>query len=177
MDTRMKFADDEIALLTAIGPSGVLACTMLGEARGDAADGSSVEERLAVGCVIRNRLYAKPERFATASDVCLAYMQFSCWLPSDPNRAALIGYAREIHVQAMQPITRETLALAELILLGDIIDRTGGATHFYAPRSMRPAGSMPEWTWADPKPGDTNKYRLMPSARIGSSLFYANIRW
>ena len=55
-----------------------LALTLDAEGRGDGRDGSSVEERIAIGCVIRNRL-ALGHWGLTYRAVCHAPRQFSCW--------------------------------------------------------------------------------------------------
>ena len=51
----------------------VLASTLWAEARSEAVVG-----RIAVGCVIRNRMSRRKQ---TAKQVCLAKIQFSCWWP------------------------------------------------------------------------------------------------
>ncbi len=128
-----------------------LALTMWAEARGDAKDGSSVEERLAVGCVIRNRL-AEPARWrakvATYKAICLAPSQFSCWLPSDDrNHASLMALAERVvsGEPSNDPLFDETQALADAIISGAIIDRTGRADSYYAPAAMIPPGRVPVW--------------------------------
>jgi hypothetical protein len=125
-----------------------LALTMWGEARGDAADGSSVEERIAVGCVVRNRL-ADPEKFGahTIKDVCLAGMQFSCWNPGGRNADQVMAQARAVvllHTWA-DPLLTECFFLADGVISGRLLDRTGGATFYYAPAAMKPEGRVPGW--------------------------------
>lgn len=58
---------------------GIAARTVWGESRGESDLG-----KLAVACVIRNRI--KSGRWGkTPAAVCLAPYQFSCWMPRDPN--------------------------------------------------------------------------------------------
>ena len=40
---------------------------------------------------------------------------------------------------------RETLYLADGLLTGTILDRTGGATLYWAPAAMVPPGRIPAW--------------------------------
>ena len=155
--------DEARVLLTA---QDVVALTMFGEARGDGRDGSSVEERIAVGCVIRNRLRT-PARFGTSYQlVCLKRWQFSCWLEADPNSETLWNHARAIAsgINILDSILKETHFLALGIVGDEILDRTGGATHYYAPRSMVPVNSMPDWAVGK-----------APIARIGTQLFFKGV--
>lgn len=62
-----------------------LAKTIYGEARGE-----SVETMLAVGWVIRNRLYSG-HYGGTYKDVVLQPKQFSCWNKNDPNYKVIKG--------------------------------------------------------------------------------------
>lgn len=145
------------------------ACTMLAEAAGDSLDGSSVEERIAVGCVIRNRV--KAGRFGTSfRDVCLKPKQFSCWNPgTDRNHVRLVEVAGELLKGVFpDPVMVETLYLAEGILGGAIIDRTRGATHYYAPDAMVPEGSKPRWVYKNGRDGEEH----LPLCRVGRQRFY-----
>jgi N-acetylmuramoyl-L-alanine amidase len=143
-----------------------LACTMLGEARGDAGDGSSLEERAAVGCVVRNRLRI-PKRFGdTLKAVCLQRKQFSCWNENDPNRLHLLAVAYRLvtNQPTMDPLVEETLFLAEGIERGLILDQVKRATHYYSPKSMKPAGRVPVWAKG-----------AKPVARVGGHLFFRGV--
>lgn len=156
--------DEARALLTA---PDVLALTMYGEARGDNRDGSSVEERIAVGCVVRNRLTKDPARFGHGfASVCWARLQFSCWNENDPNSAELWHQGRIIAsgIRITDPILAETHWLARGIVDGVIRDNTDGATHYFAPRSMKPAGTRPNWAI-----GKT------PCATVGTQLFFKGV--
>mgnify|MGYP001002254112 CR=1 FL=1 len=141
--------------------------TMFGEARGDSrVDGSSLEERVAVGCVIRNRLKT-PGRFGDSyQTVCLKRKQFSCWNENDPNSALLWTHARNIAaaLKVDDPLLQETLFLANGIVSNILRDITNGATSYYAPRSMVPPGRVPDWAIGHE-----------PCARIGTQLFFKGV--
>lgn len=128
-----------------------LALTAWAEARGDKAEGgSSVEERLAVMSVIRNRAADTRHRWRkTITGVCLAPLQFSCWNEGhDRNHLVLMDMAAGIldGKTITDRLLIETLYLADGILGGQIMDATGGANHYYAPKAMRPVGAVPEWS-------------------------------
>lgn len=148
--------EDVLATLT---DQDALTMTALGEARGDGIEGgSSIEERLAVMLVVRNRL-SKPARFgSTYKSVCLQPRQFSCWNPDDPNRVYLLGMDRAA------PLTVETRRLAQAVMDGVILDFTRGATHYYSPHSMKPMGAIPAWAKG-----------VEPCAKVGSSLYFKGV--
>lgn len=60
----------------------IAARTLIGEARGEGADGMTL-----VAWVLRNRLSANPE--FTLAYVCLRASQFSCWNTNDKNRKVI----------------------------------------------------------------------------------------
>lgn len=136
---------DILQLLTA---PVTLALTMYGEARGDRVAGqdSSVEERIAVGCVIRNRVNIKrsTEFGADYKDVCLHPLQFSCWNNGGVNHAILMHLAeRWTQKEPWDALAVETLFLATGIINDALIDQTQKATHYYAPAAMIPPGRVP----------------------------------
>lgn len=146
-----------------------LALTMVAEAGGDVAEGrSSVEERIAVGCVVRNRLLT-PGRFGrTWRAVCLQQAQFSCWW----QWGGLKNYERTLRLAraavgghlAAEPeaaLVRESEFLADGIMRGLVLDRVQGATHYYAPAAMVPRGSVPRWAT-----------ELIPLAHVGGHVFF-----
>lgn len=153
----------------ALDATSALAITVDAEARGDRSQGfSSVEERIAVGSVIRNRVAAGTFGGSTYQAVCWARRQFSCWAPLDgeANFKRTIAVARYVLGRGPWPTTAleqrlfdETLFLANGIVAGVILDQTGGATHYYAPDAMVPKGRVP--TWAKDK----------PARQIGKQLF------
>ena len=125
----------------------VLALTLWGEARGE-----PIEGRIAVGCVIRNRL-AMPHRFraaaATYRAICLAPHQFSCWAPTGgaENYAAVMRLAaRMAQGRPLEDLRLdECLWLADGLMSGVVLDRTQGATMYWAPKAMLPPGRVPTW--------------------------------
>lgn len=110
-----------------ISPIETLGLTIIGEARGE-----PVEGQVAVGCVIRNRLYHNPEKYKSYKDVCLEPSQFSCWNPVDPNYGMLLDLA--IKLINNQTITdlylRQCLFVAQGIANNDIRDNTHGALNY-----------------------------------------------
>lgn len=163
-DTEVKAALDDYTSLW---------LTMYGEARGDFLEGSSsVEERIAVGCAVRNRLL-RPKRFGNSyRAVCLGRAQFSCWWTwgGKSNYTHVIALARAMVEKRSELPTmselegllmRETMFLAEGIIGGQIIDRTKGASHYYAPAAMVPRNKVPE------------SAKGRPTLKIGSQLFYS----
>lgn len=155
-------------VMAALTEQQVLGLTAWAEARGDRKQGhSSIEERIAVMLVCRNRtrLYRKfnlPE--GTYRAVCLARWQFSCWNddPTDSNHLALLQQASlEIAGAVLDPVLEETLWLAGGIIEQTILDTIDGSTHYYAPLAMKPVGKVPEWALGK-----------FPTAEVGKQLFY-----
>jgi len=136
-------------LKEALPESDILALTAWAEARGDWNQGnSSVEERIAVMSVIRNRVASPAWWGRSYRDVCLKRAQFSCWLdnPADANHVALVALARlVVNGPSGDPVYDETRFLADGIRRSLILDRTKGADHYYAPKAMVPKGSAPKW--------------------------------
>lgn len=129
-----------------------LALTAWAEARGDNREGgSSLEERVAVLCVIRNRVQRSGGAL-TYKAVCLAPRQFSCWnAGKDANHMALLALAeRVLGGDAADSLYTETLWLAHGVRDGVILDRTLSATHYYAPLAMVPQGRVPSWAMNKP---------------------------
>lgn len=152
---------DPTAILRLLTELQILALTAWAEARGDWREGtSSVEERIAVLCVIRTRA-RRSGRSLTAE--CLAPKQFSCWnAGTDANHLTLLRAAATL-AQGLppDPLLAETLYLAGGVISGVILDRVNGATHYYAPASMTPPGTVPSWARGHE-----------PTAHVGSQVFY-----
>lgn len=123
-----------------------LTCTMMGEAVGDAREGSSsVEERIAVGCVIRNRV-REPKKYGDGyKGVCLRRYQFSCWNANDPNRERLIRMAFLLVTgqPSMDPFVDECAFLAEGLTSGILLDRVRGSNHYVTTALLKSA--PPAW--------------------------------
>lgn len=150
-----------------------LSITIDAEGRGDWREGhSSVEERIAVASVIRNRVHDRSRRWSNSYvGVCLKRGQFSCWFTVGgvSNYTRTIALARffvdreafPVMSAFEQDLFHESEYLAAGVLRGVVLDRVNGANHYYAPAAMRPAGSVP--VWADGK---------TPIAKVGSQLFF-----
>lgn len=136
-----------------------LAGTAWAEARNvprDPNSHSSIEERVAVMCVVRNRR-AHFARYRAADDsykaICLAPAQFSCWIAGSGTNhdALLVLMGRLVGGQPSQdPVFDETLYLATGVIGGQVLDRTGGSTSYYAPAAMQPPGHVPTWAVNQP---------------------------
>lgn len=133
-------------------PVEVLARTIYGEARGE-----SVRGKEAVAAVILNRVRKAEQRGGwwwghDVVSVCLKPWQFSCWNPSDPNRARIL---------AVTPASKSfgtCLRVARRALSGVLEDPTRGATHYHNHLVH------PPWAW-----------NHVPSAEIGGHLFYSTV--
>ncbi len=144
-----------------------VACTLMGEAVGDSKDGSSVEERIAVGVVIRNRAKVAGYGGPTLKGVCLRPKQFSCWNEGDPNRARLLAYGQKLierrgNLQALDNSDAylvETYIIAVGIEQDGYLDRVHGANHYLTESLFTSA--PPSWA----------KGRT-PIAKVGSHVFF-----
>ncbi len=154
----------DLDLQAALNDLQALSLTMHGEARGDSHEGySSVEERIAVGCVIRNRLNLS--KWGTSYHrVCLASLQFSCWTPKggEENYKETMRLARVLVAATptvLPSLFRETAFLADGIIRHVLLDPTKGATHYMTTAlfNLNP----PSWVAA---------MRLV--ATIGSQVFF-----
>jgi len=148
--------DDEVK--AALTDHQALTLTLLGEARGE-----RIEGRLAVACVIHNRMM-KGGR--SAKSICLARSQFSCWWPwgGAANHALIMKWARTLTLGGAIPartVLDECAWIAEGVLAGRVLDAVNGATHYYSPQAMKPAGAVPSWA-----------KKLEPVATIGGHLFF-----
>lgn len=131
-------------ILGALDDRRALGLTLYGESRG-----SPLEERVAVGWVVRNRL-ARPARWratdASYKAICFAPRQFSCWNQgSGSNHDALMAEARRMVDGVVDPLLAECLYLADGVIAGVLLDRTEGANSYWAPRAMIPPGRIPAW--------------------------------
>lgn len=157
-------------LKAALLETDILALTAWAEARGDHNQGnSSVEERIAVMSVIRNRVASPAWWGKNYRQVCLQAWQFSCWNPgTDANHQALVALATKVSQNQITGDTLfdETRFLADGIRRGVVLDRVSGADHYYAPKAMRPAGTVPAWA---KRPDGTV---LPPGAIVGDQHFY-----
>lgn len=140
-----------------------LARTLWGEARGELYGG-----RVAVGCVVRNRVKLdlhgdnKPDWWGEGyADVCQKPFQFSCWNKDDPNRTKLLDVTEGDQVFAECLVIARQIVTPMLVPHHDhareLPDVTLGATHYY-----RVGLDYPK-SWGKPR---------RPIIQIGRHLFY-----
>ncbi|MGN1091616.1 MAG: cell wall hydrolase [Alphaproteobacteria bacterium] len=122
----------------------LMARTMWGEARGEGIRGMQ-----AVANVIMNRVNAGRWYGRTVEDVVLKPYQFSCWNANDPNLPKL----KSVNEKDTQ--FSNAKGLARLAYEDNLVDITGGATHYHA------AGITPYWANA-----------MNKTAVIGNHAFY-----
>ncbi len=103
-----------------------LARTIYGEARGETLDG-----KIAVAWVIKNRAAEGGWWGANIMDVCLKPRQFSCW--DDHNRASMMSATENT------PMFKDCLYAAIAVLGGHIQDPTSGSCHYAV------VGTNPKW--------------------------------
>jgi N-acetylmuramoyl-L-alanine amidase len=127
----------------------ILARTLWGEARSE-----GKESMEAVASVILNRVQVarRHRRYwwgNTITQVCLKPYQFSCWNKNDPNYPKLKAVTNEdMHFMT-------ALRVARRAVLGMVVDKTGGATHYHT------IDIKPAWVRHE-----------KPTIRIGRHLFY-----
>lgn len=126
----------------------VLSLSIFGEARGE-----YIEGKVAVGCVIRNRVRTPGRWGDTYRAVCLARAQFSCWFAAggQANYDRVIGLARHLVADhairttlAPDPVLDECRYVADGIMGGRLLDRVKGANHYLTTDLLRTA--PPAWT-------------------------------
>jgi N-acetylmuramoyl-L-alanine amidase len=144
-----------------LSDSQVLALTLWGEGRGEA-----VEGRIAIACLIRNRVTSK--RFgASYREVCLKKWQFSCWMPQGGAAnyvAVMSATANLLGPEPVPAMLRECLWIANGVMLDAVTDRVKGSTHYYSPEAMTPKGTVPKWAEGQPL-----------ACAVGRHLFYRGI--
>lgn len=101
----------------------VLALTIYGEARGE-----PVEGQIAVGCVVRNRVY-KDRDFRI---ICLEPKQFSCWNEDDSNYPILEDLSHKMmnSLPIINPELSQIRWVAAGIINNLILDNTGGSKNY-----------------------------------------------
>lgn len=134
----------------------VVTATIWGEARGE-----PIEGRIAVACVIRNRLLSG--RWGHNYEaVARAPFQFSCWnAGQDANHLAVLDLVNKLNAQGfIDLMTQECRWVSNGVVNHVILDRVNSATHYHE-SSMNP---KPKWV---------EGARLV--ATIGHHMFYAGV--
>lgn len=108
-------------IFSKLSPLSILTLVLWGEGRGE-----SIEGRIAIGCVIRNRVDARKQDYKT---VLLAPQQFSCFAPAggDANYQAVLSAAVK---SPMDALWIETSWIAAGVLTRQVRDITMGATNY-----------------------------------------------
>lgn len=136
----------------------IVALTLWGECRGE-----PVEGKIAVACVIRNRV--KAGRFGKGyTGVCLKRWQFSCWLPEGgaENYAALQAEQARYQIGDIGPTLRECLWIAEGVIGGACRDTVKGADHYLTTALLK--SKPPSWV-----------ARMRPVAQVGAHTFLKDL--
>ena len=129
----------------------IMARTIFGEARSIGRDGME-----AVAAVIANRVNSSANADLawfgrTVEEVCLKRFQFSSWYEGNPNFAIIKN------IDSTDPMFIEALKIARQTILGELIDRTGGATYYH----VAALPSLPRWVQT-----------VKPTLQIGPYKFY-----
>ena len=108
-------------IFSKLSPLSLLTLVLWGEGRGE-----SIQGRIAIGCVIRNRVDARKQDYKT---VILAPQQFSCFSPAggDANYQAVLKAAEQ---SPMDDLWMETAWIAGGVLTRQVRDVTGSATNY-----------------------------------------------
>jgi spore germination cell wall hydrolase CwlJ-like protein len=129
----------------------IMALTIYAEARGEIRQG-----KVAVGSVILERVDHRSWDGTTIKEVCLWPVQFSCYLPKDPNRPMLKDIADHWDEEIKKnPVLQECFEIAQDLISGKL-ERYPKALDYFNPKVCHPK-------WADTK-------TLV--AQIGNHLFY-----
>lgn len=127
----------------------ILSRTIYGEARGESFEGKVAVGRTIITRWQSGRWYAGK----TIADTCQKPFQYSCWNPSDPNRAKLLSVPPD--KPSMQNCIRAALAAER----GEGPEWLVGCTHYHT------LAVMPNWA-----NGHT------PAGQIGEHSFYRGIQ-
>jgi N-acetylmuramoyl-L-alanine amidase len=143
-------------IVAALTDAQALLCTLYGEGRGE-----SVNGRVAIGAVIRNRVRLG-KWGSTYKSVCLAPWQFSCWKAAGgaENHTVVMRLARQLaegDAGAITPLVAETRYLADGIIEGVLLDPTRGAINYHATSMV----GLPTWAAT-----------MKLTVRIDGHLFY-----
>lgn len=130
-------------------PVDVLAGTIWGEARNQ-----DYEGKVAVACVVRNRVKRPGWWGDDYLKVCLKPFQFSCWNEKDPNKKKIMALTDD-GTDAIFMICQQ---IAQGTIQNRLNDPTNGATHYHT-KNIKPK-------WAEGK---------TPCYEHGNHVFYNDI--
>lgn len=147
----------DAAFIASLTDRDVCVATIFGEARGE-----PIEGKVAVACVLRNRVAAG--RFGKGyREVALAPKQFSCWnADGSVNYESVLQAARQLQEGSPGPVLRECAWVFDGVRDGVLFDRSNAATH-YATNAAIAAGHV---AWAK---------GLVPCAVIGNHSFFSGV--
>jgi len=111
----------------------LLSLTIYAEARGESRQG-----KIAVGSVILVRVDHRSWDGNTIKEVCLWPVQFSCYLPKDPNRLMLMNIADTWDEEIKKnPVLQECLEIAQGLISGTL-ERYPLALDYFNPKVCHP---------------------------------------
>lgn len=136
----------------------LLACGVFGEARNQ-----SYEAKIAVACVMRNRVHANLRYMGGASyaGVILQPFQFSSFNFSDPNRGKLL---RPL-LHEPRAVWEECYRAACAVYRDNCEDITDGALFYFSPPLTQPPAAWGSVVFTA-KYGDLQFYKPMPRTEI-----------
>lgn len=110
----------------------ILARTLYGEA-----EANDIDDAEAIAATVMNRVRWRnwPN---TPADVCLQPWQFSCWNANDKNLSRIMA------VTESDTWFKTCIGIAVRAINGTLVDRTNGATHYYA-SYLDDRGATPKW--------------------------------
>lgn len=126
----------------------VVSATVFGEARGE-----KLEGKIAVSCVIRNRVHNPGWWGNSWSTVCLKPFQFSSWNSKDANRDKLSDPLKSESAETWLDCLSASRLVIEPGLFSDVTD---GATHYHDISIAKPKN----WT------------NFTETEKIGRFIFY-----
>lgn len=136
----------------------VMGLTIHGEAGASTyGEPTRVAHMIAVGSVILNRRDMKafsnseyyPKHPETVMAVCTRWKQFSPWNPGKPRLREMICPELKSELEAQKLALKTAFQMLDSTQNANRRDPqqdpTGGSTHFYSPKAMKPEGTMPDW--------------------------------
>ena len=127
-------------IITKLSAFEILFLTIVGEARSE-----SIDNQAAIGCVIRNRMFANPDRYRSYKDVCLRPYQFPCW-NNEGMKVKLLEIAQILIKGEIikNPTLRQCMFVSRGIETWEINDNTHNSNH-YLPKDIYYSPERPLW--------------------------------